>query len=267
MIREDKSRTICSDVAVSDDAIIPGKSSWGEFLANRNNKASLVGYLCQKIKEEDCSLLENEKLFVSCEGNVFRVTRKGTVESEELRNNHVESDTRMYFLMANSNIRKPVWIIRSTDTDILFIALLNHDQLSLGTRTVYIHYNKNGESPKYCCINDLVKCINQDTSFSLLATRTLSAAKCIGLMHFFSACDDFSLVRGFTKNLCLKAFEKFNSVICPESADTTKHLFSGDETTTIDFMIRYISCLYFYTCRSRGMIYSRRLSNQVKHPR
>jgi len=117
---------------------------------------------------------------------VYKVTSEKTTEIQYLNNNHIESDTRLFFLLTNVDLGKPVWVIRSTDTDMLFIALINHPHLNLDSKTIYINYNKNGEAPKYCSVNHLVKCLDDDTHFSLLSTKDLSAARFIGLLHLLT---------------------------------------------------------------------------------
>ena len=65
---------ICEDVDVSDDALIPPKTSWPSFLANRTNKKRLVEYICQKLQNQPPSIQTTDKLYVSFEGNVFLTT-------------------------------------------------------------------------------------------------------------------------------------------------------------------------------------------------
>ena len=136
------------------------------------------------------TLIDGQLLFVSFEGNVFKISTTDTTEEHYLRNNHVESDTRIFFLITNINVITPIWVVWSTDTDMTFIALINNQKLDLDKKEVYINYNRNGEATKFCCVNDLVKCIDQDPIFSLLSTRGLSTSIFIGLLHILSGCDN-----------------------------------------------------------------------------
>ena len=53
-------------------------------------------------------------------------------------NNHDEADTRMFWL--SSLMEGKDVIIRSTDTDILAIAMINQHKLNLQDRNMVIHY-------------------------------------------------------------------------------------------------------------------------------
>ena len=109
VIRDEKSNDISSDIDVHDEAVIPVvKSSWTMFLANRNNKKSLVFYLCNKMQAENAALNDGEVLFVSFEGKVYKVTSEKTTEIQYLNNNHIESDTRLFLLLTNVDLGKPV---------------------------------------------------------------------------------------------------------------------------------------------------------------
>ncbi len=67
-----------------------------------------------------CSVLRpHEKLLVSFEGNVFQSTPSSHHQIENLTNNHLECDTRAFFLVSQLVDQKPNWIIKSTDTDFI----------------------------------------------------------------------------------------------------------------------------------------------------
>ena len=124
-------------MSVNDDAVRSvGKKEWISFLANRSNKAALVHYLFEKMKSCNNNVRDSETLIVSIEGNVFEVLSEGTTQIDYLNNNHNESDTRVFFLLSHLQIEKRTWIIRSTDGDLAFIALLNYDKLSLESKDV-----------------------------------------------------------------------------------------------------------------------------------
>ena len=61
-------------------------------------------------------------------------------------------------------------IIRSTDTDLLAAALINHTQLKFGERNIVIHFGKVGQEFVYYWINQLVKLISSSATYSLLTT-------------------------------------------------------------------------------------------------
>ena len=52
-------------VIVSDDELISAQNwTWGSFLANRENKARLVLYLCQKLESSNDRLQDSKTLFL-----------------------------------------------------------------------------------------------------------------------------------------------------------------------------------------------------------
>ena len=128
-------------------------------------------------------------------------------------------------------------MIRSTDSDVLFTALLNYDKLNLEEKQVYIHYSKVGEATKYCSVNKLVKLISEDPSFSLLKARDLPISIFVGLLHFISGCDDLSFLRGFTKRFCFKAFLRYNELICPESPEAVCKIVDGNEMEVLELLV------------------------------
>ena len=143
LIRDNVPSTNCGDVDICDDAIIPPKTSWTSFLANRENKRRLVEYLCLKMKNDSAFLRPHEKLLVSFEGKVFQSTHEGCQEIYHLRKKHMECDTRAFFLLSQFTDSKRNWVIKSTDTDFLFTALLNYNDICSDKKIkiVYLNYN------------------------------------------------------------------------------------------------------------------------------
>ena len=139
---------------------------------------------------------------------------------------------------------KPNWVIKSTDTDFMFTALLNYTDICDEDKMVYIHYNTSGQGSMYCNINSLANHITEDPQFSILKTRSVSAPKLLGMLHFLTGCDDLSFLRGFTKNFCFKVFEKYSEKISPGNASDVEKILAGDESTTLVLMIRFLSFLY-----------------------
>ena len=92
--------------------------------------------------DSNSMLPENKKLYVSFEGHVYIVTSSNTTECP-FKNNHEEADTRMFWLttLFEGNI-----LIKSTDTDIFAIGLMNSTELSLDNRSLVIQYGPNS----YC---------------------------------------------------------------------------------------------------------------------
>ena len=135
-------------------------------------------------------------------------------------------------------------IIRSTDSDLLAISLLNHDKLDLKNRNIVIHYGNNSVGAMYCYLNKLVESIQNDSKYSLLETRQIPTAKILGALHFITGCDDLSFLRGFTKDFCLKTFIKHCSLICGESPKKCEDFINGETDATKEFFTRFLVCLY-----------------------
>lgn len=205
---------------VDDDAMLPSHDlSWNLFLSNRDNKAKLVLYLSHKMLTSNDLIPDNKKLYVSFEGDLYMVTSSTTTKCP-FNNNHEEADTRMFWLatLMDGNI-----LIRSTDTDILAIALLNSTELSLDNRSLVIQYGPN----LYCHLNDLIKLMKESVEFSLLITREIAIEKIIGALHFVTGCDDLSYLRGFSKLFCYKSFVKNCDGICSESSIEANEFVKG----------------------------------------
>ena len=246
IIRDNETGLLSSAIAVTDDGVIPsGKKEWESFLANRSNKASLVHYLCEKMKESSDKLHDDEMLVVSYEGNVFKVLRGSVTHISYLDNNHNESDTRVFFLLSHLQLEQKTWVIRSTNTDMLFTVLINYDKLSLDDKHVYIHCNNIGQGQKYCFLNELITSIENDPQFSLLKAKSVQVAKLVGLLHFITGCNDLSFLRGFSKYFCFGAFVHLNDLIC-DSAQKVELVLSRDSTALFKFMVNFLSCIYAY---------------------
>ena len=84
-------------------------------------------------------LQDHEKLVVSFEGIVYEVAKYGSKQLPYAVNNHIESDTRMFLLLSTLHYQKKVWVVRSTNTDVLFAAVLNYQHLPLEEKTLLIH--------------------------------------------------------------------------------------------------------------------------------
>ena len=65
-----------NEIQVSDDSLTLQDWTWGSFLRNRENKASLVLYLSKKILTVRNRLCNNETLYVSFQGKFFEVNDK-----------------------------------------------------------------------------------------------------------------------------------------------------------------------------------------------
>ena len=243
-IRDDKPKNICADVQVEDREIIPvATGEWNTFLANRHNKKELVLYIAKKLEKSGEKLENQQTLLVSYEGKVTKVTNKTTTNLSFLGNTHDEADTRVFLIC--SVYESEDCVIRSTDSDILFNALLNHDKLNLNKRTVLLQYTGEAIScTEYCVLNDLVDSLTADQRFSLLVTRNMSPAKFVGFLHFLSGSDDISFLNGFSKHYCITNFVKYHTEICPDDLSAYVQLFDGSLEQMFEFFSRFLIVLY-----------------------
>ena len=74
-------------------------------------------------------------------------------------------------------------IIRSTDTGILAIAMINQHKLDLENRNVVIHYGNSSVNLIYCHLNKLVESVTQDPKKSLLQVKGLPISRVLGALH------------------------------------------------------------------------------------
>ena len=131
---------IMETISIGDEAHTPSDDwSWNSFLANRENKANLVLYLCQKMLESNDLMAMDKRLYVSFEGDLHIVTSSATTKCP-YKNNHEEADTRIFWLitLTQGNV-----LVRSKETDILAIAPINFSESQLDNRSIVIQYGSN----------------------------------------------------------------------------------------------------------------------------
>ena len=130
-------------------------------------------------------------------------------------------------------------IIRSTDTYVLAIALINHDKLGMDKRKLNIHYGND-----YCNVNSLVESIDKDYRYSLLKERNIPVIKMLGTFHFVTGSDDLSNLRGFSKSFCYQIFLQHCDSICGiDPVDCCKFIY-GDLSSTEKIFRRFLVMLY-----------------------
>ncbi len=234
------------EIRVSDDDLTPSQEwTWGSFLKNRENKANLVLYLCEKLSTSNARLYKTEVLYVSFQGKLVKVKHDGSAELP-LTNNHDESDTRIFHLVTLFEYKDIV--IRSTDSDLLAIALLNNKKLELNKRTISIDYGTD-----HCILNLLVQSIFSDCKYSLLVERNIPVVEMVAALHFITGSDDLSYLRGFSKDFCYKQFLQHSDIICGTDAQICKQFLNGDVSATELVFRRLLVILYlkkYGTCFS-----------------
>ena len=121
------------------------------------------------MKEVNKYLNQHETIYASIECEVYKVNTQSTVKLPT--NNHDEADSRMFCLC--TLFQEQDVIIRSTDTDILSISMVVHNELNLKSCNVIIHYRKSSADIIHCHLNKLVQLVEQDPQPSLLRTRKI----------------------------------------------------------------------------------------------
>ena len=186
-------------------------------------------------------------------GKVLQVTNKVTKKLPYLINTHDESDTKIFFLFASFESKDCV--NKSTDSDILFNALLNHNKLSLEKPCVLLHYSTGSLNTQYCSLNILVDSINNDPDYAMIIQRSMSPAKFIGFLQFLSGSDDIFFLNGFLKKYCFSNFVRYNSEICPFDHQEYALFFDGDLESMVSFFCRFLITIYckkFASCFDPG---------------
>ena len=137
-----------------------------------------------------------------------------------VKNNHEEADTRIFWLITliQGNV-----LLRSTDTDILVIGLINFAELQLDNCSIVIQYGSND----YCNLNKLVELLEESTDYSLLHTRGIAIPRIIGALPFITGCEDLPYLRGYTKLFCIKCYSKSREKICGETNAEVNQFLKG----------------------------------------
>lgn len=99
---------------------------WRMFLSEVKNKTSLIKFISQEWRGEECmGRLKEKILFVTGESKGWKITEEGSENVAELTSNHEEADTRLLLHAAHTAQEGYKAIaITSEDTDV-FILLLN----------------------------------------------------------------------------------------------------------------------------------------------
>ena len=127
-------------------------------------------------------LKRDQKLILMAEKNAWEITNRALTPLDYLHNNHDECDTLAYLLIANTDYRS--YMIRSTDSDLLFIACLNCDKLA--NKSITLQYNTYNSTAKYMDCNMLFTMMEEDANvtLSLIRERGHSIPKVFGILHY-----------------------------------------------------------------------------------
>ena len=113
--------------------------------------------------------------------------------------------------------------LRSADTDILAIGIINFAELPLDNCSIVIQCGSND----YCNLNKLVELLEESTDYSLLRTRGIAIPRIIGALHFITGCEDLPYLRGYTKLCCITCYSKNREKICGERNPEVNQFLKG----------------------------------------
>ncbi|KAK3747382.1 hypothetical protein QZH41_002637 [Actinostola sp. cb2023] len=126
-------RTMRGEVAgvhLSDISATQLVKQWRKFLSEVKNKTSLIKFISQEWRGEECTgRLRGKTLFVAAESECWKITEEGSENVAELKSNQEEADTRMLLHAAHAAQEGYEAVaISSEDTDV-FILLLNFSSI------------------------------------------------------------------------------------------------------------------------------------------
>ena len=246
--RRDQSGSDNQTIPVDEDMPLPRGVSWtNSFLKSRENKKNLVHFLCYKmIKESSMKLKDSQVLYLSFEDQVWRITKAENANQQyHLGNNHDEADTRFFFLAYSLKDQYSSILIRSTDSDILFVFLANADEF-IGYQDIFIHYNVVGSHmDKYAYCNVLVDELKNETDANLSILRSVvDLPSMFSFVHFVSGGDDLCYLRHLTKNVCLQATIRDGTFIFSE-IESIRHLLEPEKVMELTFLfVRFLASAY-----------------------
>ena len=113
--------------------------------------------------------------------------------------------------------------LRSADTDILAIGIINFAELPLDNCSIVIQCGSND----YCNLNKLVELLEESTDYSLLRTRGIAIPRIIGALYFITGCEDPPYLRGYTKLCCITCYSKNREKICGERNPEVNQFLKG----------------------------------------
>ena len=114
-------------------------------------------------------------------------------------------------------------MIRSTDSDLLFIFLAVWQQFAAVDIQIIIHYNTPGSHfRKYVDGNKLISELENDPGADMSMLRNcVSLPHVLSVLHYMTGSDEISHMRGFTKLHCIKTLLKYGSFIFGNDIEVT----------------------------------------------
>ena len=192
---------------ISDDTEVPTPKMWPSFLANRQDKRKLVVYIGEKLKLAQEWLQPGQTLIVGgcfMDKQTYRITQ-GSIEAvSNLYSNHEEADTRIFLHVAWS--QKLTCVIVASDSDLLFILLLNHGKFP-NKQMVIQSSDQRGRLD----MKKLMDMMEDDpnTDLSRIRKDGISTAFFYGFAHLLAGTDILCSPRGFGPAYILRTATDF----------------------------------------------------------
>ena len=140
-------------------------------------------------------------------------------------------------------------MIRSTDSDLLFVFLAVHHHFT--GMEVFINYNTaNAYFTKYADGKKLIKELKDDPAADLSMVRSqlsqpqLSLPHMFSLLHFITGSDEISHMRGFTKGHCIKSVLRYGNFIFNSATSIADLLMPENIQLLVGMHVRMIVALY-----------------------
>ncbi|KAK3730477.1 hypothetical protein QZH41_014705 [Actinostola sp. cb2023] len=186
-------RTMRGEVAgvqLSDISATQLVKQWRKFLSEVKNKTSLIKFISQEWRGEECTgRLRGKTLFVAAESECWKITEEGSENVAELKSNQEEADTRMLLHAAHAAQEGYEAVaISSEDTDV-FILLLNFS--SIINAKLFMRCGSRTRT-RLVDIKGVIQRTGQEVCEALIG------------LHSFTGCDTVSAFAGKGKICALK---------------------------------------------------------------
>ena len=137
-------------------------------------------------------------------------------------------------------------MVRSTDSDLLFVYLGVHQQFDAAGIRVIIQFNSPGAHfRKYVDCSKLVSELRNDARADIsLLGNGISVPHALCLLHYMSGCDDISHTRAFTKLFCTKTLLKYGSFVFGIETSVRDLVLPTNLQALIGVNVRFIIALY-----------------------
>ena len=181
--------------------------NWKGFLRVDDNKTELFAFLAKKVGG---TKVEGKQLVTTLLSGILASPPFSDVSSNSLQPcSHEEADTRLFLHVQDCSRSGSRVMIRSTDTDVIVLAVANFRRLPV--QEIWIAFGV-GKHFRYLPAHKIALQLGRQSSEAL------------PMFHVFSGCDTVSFFAGKGKNKCWETWKSF-----PEATATFLLLAKGPE--------------------------------------